>query len=221
MTAVTFDTTRLTDRRAMVETQCRARGIRDERTLNALVEIPRELFVPANQQPEAYTDRALPIDFGQTISQPYIVALMTETLRIEPHHVVLEIGTGSGYQSAILARLARHVCTVERLPDLSAAAAARLAALDLRNVTYHVGDGSAGWPRYTPYDRIIVTAGAPRVASALVRQLTMGGRLVAPIGDEESQTLVSVDLTPDGPVETPMIACRFVKLIGRDAWPAE
>jgi protein-L-isoaspartate(D-aspartate) O-methyltransferase len=181
--------------------------------------VPRERFVQSKEAGDAFSDRALPIDCGQTISQPYMVASMTEHLRVESRHRVLEIGTGSGYQAAILARLASHVYTVERLAPLQAAARDLLTALGVDNVSYHVGDGSLGWPAHAPYDRIMVTAGAPDVPRALVEQLVDGGLLVIPVGPEGEQTLTVVERVGSRTRERPQYACRFVKLVGQQAWP--
>jgi protein-L-isoaspartate(D-aspartate) O-methyltransferase len=206
-------------RRQMVETQIRARGIQEERVLAVMAAMPRELFVAPALAAAAYDDRALPAAEQQTISQPYIVALMTERLRMAPHHRVLEIGTGTGYQAAILSMLCAHVYTVERLANLSSAAAERLRRLALNNVSYRVGDGSLGWAEGAPYDRIIVTAGAPAIADVLVQQLTVGGRLIIPVGEEHSQMLYAVERRPEGVVEERLIPCRFVRLVGAAGWP--
>ena len=203
----------------MVEADLRRRGIRDPRVLEAMTAVPRHRFVPEQERPHAYEDRALPLEKGQTISQPYMVAFMTEALRVGPEHRVLEIGTGSGYQTAVLARLAREVFTVERLPELQADARALLEGLGLGNVRFRVGDGSLGWPEHAPYDRILVTAGAPAVPPALERQLAPdGGVLVIPVGDAEVQELVV--LTRDGErwSSTPLLGCRFVPLVGDEGW---
>jgi protein-L-isoaspartate(D-aspartate) O-methyltransferase len=208
-------------RKAMVDHQIRARGVRNPAVLNAMFETPRERFLDLASVDEAYADRALPIPCGQTISQPYIVAMMTEALELTESGTVLEIGTGSGYQTAILARLAGQVHTVERIEELSAAARERLADLGVENVHFHVGDGTLGWPAAAPYDAIIVTAGAPRVPEPLVAQLKVGGRLVVPVGDEERQTLVRVERTEHGTTERPLLGCRFVKLIGEAGWEGD
>lgn len=202
----------------MIEQDIRRRGVRDPRVLDAMATVPRERFVPTAVRASAYDDRALPIDFGQTISQPFIVAYMTELLTVTPESVVLEIGTGSGYQTAVLARLARTVHTVERLDALRELAAQTIAALGLTNVVLHAGDGSLGLPAFAPFDRIIVTAAAPRVPPPLVVQLADGGRLVIPIGGDTEQTIVLVIRKGSRTIETPMLACRFVKLIGQEGW---
>ncbi len=208
-------------RQEMVRTQLGGRDISDQCVLAAMAEIPRELFVPPAQRPSAYDDRALPIGYDQTISQPYMVALMTEALRTEPQHRVLEVGTGSGYQTAILAKLAKHVYTVERIEALSGRAQCQLGELGFNNVSYRVGDGSLGWPDHCPYDRILVTAGAPSVPQLLVEQLNDGGLLVIPVGGMDEQILTTVQRIGQRTTEKPSIACRFVKLIGQAAWQAE
>lgn len=202
------------NRLRMVEEQIAARGIRDARVLEAIRVLPREAFVPPELRNSAYDDRALPVGFGQTISQPYIVALMSEALAVERRHKVLEIGTGTGYQTAILAMLADHVFTVERLPELSGQAESRLRQIGFNNVDYRVSDGSAGWPEASPFDRIIVTAAAPEVIPALVDQLSDDGILVAPIGEETDQRLTRIERVKGRLIERPMIPVRFVHLIG-------
>jgi len=198
------------------------RGITDPRVLDAIEETRRDLFVPASLQYAAYEDDALPIGEGQTISQPYIVALMTQELRLEGDETVLEIGTGSGYQAAILARLARRVVTIERIERLAERARQVLSELGVTNVEFLVGDGTLGNPERGPYDRVIVTASAPAIPEPLYEQLKPGGLIVAPVGDESSQELMVVEKTPAGPRLTPLCGCRFVKLIGKAGWaPAE
>ncbi|MEP0841402.1 MAG: protein-L-isoaspartate(D-aspartate) O-methyltransferase [Phycisphaerae bacterium] len=204
----------------MVEEQIRARGVRDERVLAVMQRVPRERFLPPEEAAWAYTDRALPLAGGQTISQPYIVAAMTEALGVQPDHRVLEVGTGSGYQTAVLAELAAEVYTLERLDSLQRAARETLALLGVLNVAYRVGDGTLGWPEAAPFDGIIVAAAAPRVPPSLVRQLRDGGRLVIPVGPEDHQTLTIVERVGDTIREWPQFACRFVKLIGQEGWPA-
>jgi len=198
----------------MVASQIAARGISDPRVIAAMEAVPRERFVPPESAPGAYEDRALAIGLGQTISQPYIVALMSESLSVEPGHRVLEIGTGTGYQTAILATLARQVYSIERIPTLSLSAQDRLKSLDIANVAFRIGDGTQGWPEEAPFERIIVTAAAPKIIPALFDQLTEGGRMVIPIGDEVSQRLIAVARVGGRPVEYPSIAVRFVKLVG-------
>lgn len=199
----------------MVQRQLRARGLTDERVLAAMASVPREEFVPTDLLERAYDDEALPIDEGQSISQPYIVAWMTELLRVQPGMAVLEVGTGSGYQAAVLATMGIRLRTLERLPDLAAVARDRLAALGFGDeVTVVVADGSLGDPAHAPYDRIIVTAGAPNLPSPLLDQLAEGGRLVIPVGASGDQQLVVVART-DGQIrEWPAGACAFVPLIG-------
>jgi protein-L-isoaspartate(D-aspartate) O-methyltransferase len=210
--------TNLPRRRQMVDEQLRARGIRDERVLAAMEQVPREAFVPPEHAAEAFSDRAVPLAFEQTVSQPYMVAAMTALLDLRPEHSVLEIGTGSGYQTAILARLARFVYTIERLAPLQAEARDRLESLGIHNVFYKVGDGSEGWPEESPFDRILVTAGAPHVPPALLEQLAEGGKLVIPVGGDADQTLTVIECIQGRFVETPGFPCRFVKLIGRQGW---
>ena len=205
-------------RRRMVEDQIRARGIRDERVLDAMRTVPRERFCPATVQEMACDDRALPVGHDQTISQPFIVAYMTEHLALTPDCRVLEVGTGTGYQSAVLANLCHEVITIERIETLRKAADQRLRALGFSNVTVVEGDGSIGYAARAPYDRIVVTAAAPAVPQALVDQLAEGGRLVIPVGGTTEQMIVSVERKLHRTVETPLLACRFVKLFGREGW---
>lgn len=205
-------------RRQMVDEQIRSRGVRDERVLRAMEQVPRELFVPADQSGEAFSDKALPIDCQQTISQPFMVAAMTACLDIHDSHRVLEIGTGSGYQTAILAKLAGFVFTVERWPQLLEAAQQRLAVVELSNIAFRVGDGTQGWPQEAPFDRIMVTAGAPEVPAALVNQLVDGGLLVIPVGDQSDQILTVIERRSGRTIERPQFPCRFVKLVGEYGW---
>ncbi|MDO8631855.1 MAG: protein-L-isoaspartate(D-aspartate) O-methyltransferase [Phycisphaerales bacterium] len=205
-------------RRRMIDDQIRPRGVCDPRVLDAMMSVPREVFVPPHLRLSAYEDRALPLAVGQTISQPFIVAYMTQQLAVEPHHRVLEIGTGSGYQCAILARLAAHVYTIERLDALRSTAAQTLAGLAIANVTLRDGDGSLGLAEFAPYDRILVTAAAPRIPPALVEQLVDHGRLVIPIGGPTEQTIVVVTRDGSRTTETSTLGCRFVKLIGKEGW---
>lgn len=208
-------------RRDMVQRQLVERGIRDPRVLRAMLQVPRHAFVMPGMQLRAYEDRPLDIGWGQTISQPYMVGLMTELLRLTPEARVLDIGTGSGYQAAVLSRLASQVVTVERHERLAATAAFRLESLGYSNVKVVVGDGSLGYPLEAPYDGILVAAGAPRISETLKRQLATGGRLVCPVGPLEAQTLLRVTRTPEGFVEEKSIDCRFVPLIGDEGWPPE
>ena len=194
--------------------QLRRRGIRDANVLRAMERIPRELFVDEAFSEHAYQDIALPIECGQTISQPFVVAYMTEKLELKPNHKVLEIGTGSGYQSAILSQLCRRVYTIERWRELQKAAEARLAELKIANVTTIIGDGWLGWPPQAPFDRIIVTAAAIDAPAALLDQLKDGGRMIIPLGEtRDSQSLVQIDKTPEGLAETPLLPVRFVPLV--------
>jgi len=177
-------------RKRMVEEQIAARGVRDPRVLAAMVAIPRHVFVPEGQWHHAHEDHPLPLAEGQTVSQPYIVAAMTEALDVTPESKVLEIGTGSGYQTAILATLAKMVYTVEILKTLSVQARLALLRRDVRNVRFRIGDGHEGWPEFAPYDRIIVTAAADTMPYPLVEQLANGGKMVVPVGPAGSQILV-------------------------------
>jgi protein-L-isoaspartate(D-aspartate) O-methyltransferase len=201
-------------RRAMITHQLAERGIADARVLGAMARIPRERFVDSGQEDQAYEDRALSIECNQTISQPYMVALMTEALELRGDERVLEIGTGSGYQTAVLAELAARVVSVERHAELSRRAEALLADLGYNNVRLVVGDGSAGWPEEAPYDRIIVTAAASQVPGTLWEQLREGGILVIPVGDREGQTLEAVRKVDGNPRATALSGCRFVPLVG-------
>ena len=203
----------------MVAAQIAARGVVHRRVLAAMVAVPRHWFVPATLADAAHDDAPLPVGQGQTISQPYMVALMSAVL--EPHRTdrILEIGTGSGYQTAILAHLAGRVCTVERIPELARGAARRLAALGLGNVEFRVGDGTLGWPEAAAFDGILVTAAAPGIPEPLTAQLAPGGRIVVPVGDLALQQLVVGVLGPDGLALREAGGCRFVPLIGRYAFP--
>ena len=203
-----------------IDEQLVARGIRDPRVLEAMRRVPREAFVPGESQPLAYADRALPIRGGQTISQPFMVAVMTEALGLRGDERVLEIGTGSGYQAAILAELASEVITIERLAELAGDARAILHSLGYSNVEVIVGDGTLGLADRAPFDRILVTAGAPRVPEALTRQLSAaGGRLVIPVGPSDQQWLRVITRDGDRFAEATRDACVFVPLVGEDAWP--
>ncbi len=205
-------------RQRMIERQIRRRGVRDPRVLDAMATIPRERFVPPTERTSTYDDHALPIELGQTISQPYIVAYMTELLAVTPDSVVLEIGTGSGYQTMVLAKLARTVHSVERFDALREKAARVFAEFQAANIVLHDGDGSLGLPQIAPFDRIIVTAAAPQVPPSLIDQLADGGRLVIPVGGDAEQTIVLVIRDGSRIVETPLLGCRFVKLIGKEGW---
>lgn len=201
-------------RHNMVRDQLRRRGIHDQRVLQAMEEVPRETFVLPELAEQAYADRALPIDCGQTISQPYMVALMTQALDLTGHEHVLEIGTGSGYQTAILARLAADVISIERHADLVEGARAALATLRCDNVELIVADGSEGWPDRAPYDRILVTAAAGQCPQPLIDQLADGGRLVIPLGPGENQVLQQLTKRGDQQIWEDLVPCRFVPLIG-------
>lgn len=204
----------------MVRRQLSARGITHVRVLAAMATIPRHLFVPQHLAGAAYDDAPLPVGEAQTISQPYMVALMTASLRPQRIHRVLEIGTGSGYQTAILAHLVHRVYTVERLPGLADTARQRLESLGYRNVEYCVGDGSLGWPDAAPFDGIVVTAAAPRIPPPLIEQLAPDGRVAVPVGDRALQELI-VGVNGKSGLETYRAgACRFVPLIGAHAFPA-
>ena len=194
--------------------QLRRRGLHDTHVLRAMELVPRELFVDKAFVDCAYSDTALPIDCGQTISQPYVVAFMTEKLAVERHHKVLEIGTGSGYQAAILSHLCRRVYTIERYRELQKAAEKRLQKLRITNVTTIIGDGWLGWPPQAPFERIIVTAAAPEPPAALLEQLADGGRMIIPLGEtRETQALVQID-KDDGQIEqTELLPVRFVPLV--------
>ena len=205
-------------RRQMVERQLVPRDITDPRVLAAMGSLPRHLFVEEALQSQAYTDNALPIGSRQTISQPYIVAAMTQLLKVGPEDRVLEIGTGSGYQTALLAALAGEVYTIERLRPLANRARAILQELGCSNIHLRVGDGTAGWPEEAPFARIVVTAGAPSVPAPLLAQLDRGGRMVIPVGDGKKQTLTVVIKGPAGVRLEHYDPCVFVKLIGRDGW---
>lgn len=202
----------------MVIEQIAGRGIHAADVLAAMRRVPRELFVPQPIRDRAYDDSALPIDCDQTISQPYIVAYMTAALELTPASRVLEIGTGSGYQAAILACIAREVLTIEWHLKLMNQAAERLAQLGLTNVTFRCADGSLGWPERAPFDAIIVTAGAPAVPQALCEQLAPGGRLIIPTGPPGDQTLVLIRRTEQRMDQEELIKCRFVKLVGAEGW---
>jgi protein-L-isoaspartate(D-aspartate) O-methyltransferase len=202
----------------MVDEHLVRRGVRDHRVLAAMRDAPRHLFVDDALRDRAYGDHPLPIGEGQTISQPFIVGLMTELLQLGGTEKVLEVGTGSGYQAAVLARLARRVCTIERLPQLASRARALLEGLGLANVWVRVGNGSLGWPDEAPFDRIVVTAGGPGIPPPLFEQLAEGGRMVLPVGDVAEQTLTVVEKT-DGRMRTSLHgACAFVKLVGKYGW---
>lgn len=206
------------EREHMVESQLAPRGIKDKRVLEAMRQVPRHLFVPKDTRGLAYCDGPLPIGHGQTISQPYIVALMTELLELTGEEKVLELGTGSGYQAAILSRLARQVYSVERHAALAQQAEKVLAQLGYDNVVVSVSDGTLGWPEHSPYEAIIVTAAAPDVPQPLTEQLADGGRLVAPVGSRWSQVLVKVKRQGDLLARERLTAVAFVPLVGKYGW---
>ena len=203
----------------MVERLRRHYQVADERVLDVMSQLPRHLFVPEAIKSQSYNDNALPISAGQTISQPYIVARMTELLELSGQEKVLEIGAGSGYQTAVLAALARKVFAIERLPNLAAEANERLHGLGFRNFTLKAADGTAGWDTYMPYDAILVAAGGPEIPEPLIGQLKIGGRLVIPIGeDQRSQMLIRITRKESGHSQENFGPCAFVPLIGEHGW---
>ncbi len=206
-------------RQRMLQYDLRGRDITDPAVLKVMAEIPREVFVPPEDRWRAYANGPLPIGEGQTISQPYIVALMTQELRLHPECEVLEIGTGSGYQTAVLARLAKRVFTIERSPELSAAAQAVLKKLGIDNVEFRVGDGSRGWPEARTFDRILVTAAVPDFPPPLVAQLAEAGVMIAPIGQSSVQELVVAEKYHGKLIERGICGCRFVRLVGEYGFP--
>lgn len=208
-------------RHQLIET-IRERGIDDLEVLRAFDTVPRHPFVPESVQHRAYEDAPVPIGFGQTASQPSLQALYLQVLKLQPTDRVLEIGTGSGYQTALLAQLAGHVYSVERVRELSARARNALDRLRVSNVALLVGDGTVGWSRYAPYDAILVAAAAPTIPGALIDQLTSGGRLLIPLGGRDEQVLTEVRRDAHGNVvEQPVTRCTFVPLLGRFGWPGE
>jgi protein-L-isoaspartate(D-aspartate) O-methyltransferase len=208
-------------RRQMVAQHIAARGVRDPRVLRAFLDVPREAFLPESLAEFAYEDSPLPIGEGQTISQPYIVALMSEALCLKPTDRVLEVGTGSGYAAAVLGRLAAEVYTVERIANLAETAARRMQRLGLGNVHVLHGDGSLGWPEHAPFDAIIVAAGGPEVPPSLLSQLAMGARLVMPVGStSRTQRLTRITRTEHGYAREDLTQVRFVPLIGAEGWRA-
>lgn len=206
------DSTYDRERKEMVDFQIRRRGVSDRKVLKAMLRVPRHLFVPEQMKELAYGDEPLPIGEGQTISQPYIVAYMTEALRLRGREKVLEIGTGSGYQTAILAEIAKEVYTVELIPELSARARGLLEKLGYRNIHFRIGDGTLGWPEHAPYDAILVSAAPASVPPALVDQLKTGGKMIIPVGTD-FQELVLVTRKEGGWEEQRLIGVRFVPLI--------
>lgn len=205
-------------RLAMVAQQLRARGIHDETVLNAMAHVPRHEFVPEGERAEAYGDHALPIGAGQTISQPFVVAAMLEALALQAEYTVLEVGTGSGYQSALLSQLVRTVYTIERIGALAQRAREVLQGLHYSNITVIEGDGSQGWPEAAPFDAIVVSAAAPAIPAPLFDQLRDGGRMVVPVGDGFAQQLQLVRKIGGKPVTSFLEAVRFVPLIGRNGF---
>ena len=206
------------ERRRMVDEQIVGRGVQDGRVLAVLRKVPRHEFLPEAMRGMAYADNALPIGEGQTMSQPYMVALMTELLGLAGKERVLEIGTGSGYQAAVLAELCEKVYTVERVKGLAEKARATLDRLGYKNVAIKVYDGTYGWKEMAPFDAVIVTAGAPEIPAPLVEQLAEGGRLVVPVGERYSQMLLKIVKTAEGTVTQKSIPCVFVPLIGNHGW---
>jgi protein-L-isoaspartate(D-aspartate) O-methyltransferase len=206
-------------RSEMVVKQIRARGVHSSRVLDAMAAVPRHEFVPPESAASAYRDEPLPIGAGQTISQPLMVAVMTDSLLLNASDRVLEIGGGSGYQAAVLSLLAREVLVVELQPELAHLCRERLARLGYANVRVEEGDGSLGWPSGAPYDAILVSAAAPAVPQPLVEQLAEGGRLVIPVGSTEEQDLVRIVTRGGRAIQEKLSACRFVPLLGRHGWP--
>jgi protein-L-isoaspartate(D-aspartate) O-methyltransferase len=202
----------------MVERQLRGRDLTDERVLAAMERVPRELFVPEDLRDRAYDDAALPIGGGQSISQPYMVAKICEALALEGSERVLDVGSGSGYQAAIVAELAAEVDTIERIPELAALARANLAAAGYDRVRVHVGDGTRGLPEHAPFTAIAVAAAAPRLPQTLYDQLEPGGRLVVPVGRYGIQRLEGIVRRPDGPAVVKSVPCRFVPLLGEEGF---
>jgi protein-L-isoaspartate(D-aspartate) O-methyltransferase len=206
------------ERERMVEEQVVARGVTDPRVIEVMRRVPRHLFVEEALRDRAYGDHPLPIGDGQTISQPFIVGRMTELLRLVGTEKVLEVGTGCGYQAAVLAELAARVCTMERLPRLAAKARETLEGIGYRNVLVRAGNGTLGWPDQAPFDRILVAAGGPSVPPPLFEQLVEGGRMVMPVGDATNQTLEVIDKVQGVMRVTRHSGCVFVKLVGKYAW---
>ena len=209
------------ERSRMVQTQLLPRGITDESVMRAMEKVPRHRFVPADLAESAYEDRPLPIGEGQTISQPYIVALMTQSLELKGDESVLEIGSGSGYQAAVLAELVRQVYTIERIEELCNRSSEILKTLGYVNVNLKAGDGSEGWPEFAPYDGIMVTAGSPEIPEVLTEQVNEGGRIVIPVGGYYSQDLAVVHKIHGNLERKNVCGCVFVPLIGKYGWDRE
>lgn len=209
----------VTARRRMIQTQLVARGVRDPEVLRAIDRVPRHLFVDEALRESAYGDNALPIGHGQTISQPFMVGTMTQALRLEGGEKVLEIGTGSGYQTAVLAEIADRVFSIERVAPLYRRARALLDRLGYHRAVLRHGDGTLGWPEHAPYDAIVVTAGAPHIPGELREQLVEGGRLVVPVGSRDLQQLLRLTRREGGDLREVLGGCVFVSLIGEDGWP--
>ncbi len=205
-------------RRLMVENQIVRRGVTDERVIQAMLKVPRHLFLEEAVWESAYGDFPLPIGEGQTISQPYMVAVMTEKLELDKDSCVLEIGTGSGYQTAILAEICGRVFTIERIAALEKRARKKLEELGYTNIAFKIGDGTLGWSGLAPYNGILITAGSPKVPELLFSQLKEGGRMVIPIGNSFSQILTVVRKKDGEKIEEPCFGCTFVPLIGREGW---
>ena len=205
----------------MVDRQLRGRGIRDERVLDAMARVPRERFLPQEVRDEAYADAAVPIGHGATMSQPYIVAAICELLALKGTERALDVGTGSGYQAAVLAELVAEVVTIERVPELAAEARRTLAELGYGAVDVRVGDGTLGVPDRAPFDAIAVAAAAPELPRALYDQLVPGGRLVVPVGRRRAQRLELIVRSPEGPAVLRSVPCRFVPLLGAEGWEEE
>jgi protein-L-isoaspartate(D-aspartate) O-methyltransferase len=206
------------ERERMVADQLEARGIVDQRVLDAMARVPREAFVGEGDRKRAYEDMPLRIGHGQTISQPYMVAIICQTAEVGPGDQVLDIGTGSGYQAAVLAELGENVHTIERIPELAERARERLEAAGYGAVEVHVGDGSLGLPEHAPFDAIVVAAAAPVMPASLYDQLVPRGRLVVPVGGPQGQRLEVIVRSPEGPAVTRSVPCRFVPLVGAEGF---
>lgn len=212
----------LIQRQQMVEKQIKQRGIHDTALLSALLKIPRHLFVPKPLRKHAYEDIPLSIGYGQTISQPYVVALMIQAAQLSPESTVLEIGTGSGYAASVLSHLVKEVYTIERLPALAAQAKTVIKQMHIKNVHVKTGDGTLGWPEKKPFNAIITAAGSPIVPKSLLSQLTLGGTLIIPVGDATSQQLLRLRKTTPEQFSTEILDwVRFVPLIGKEGWPED